>query len=274
MDQGPSPSAQPHSPAGCLPVLAYLLCVLPWLAVLVVMVMGVMGLQALLESGWFELGLGATLSLIAVVLVTWGLRGMTRSLAASRRWKRLGIGVLFFFVGLSGWGLWALVLVGIVGAGAIFSSATEPRIINDPSDCIVSEAESHLPQAAVAEWTECRGADESFMQGRLMYIEGRGRAVPETCTRFVQSSPPGAPPKKSEDCSLLETEGWTRGDCPAYAVPGSVHCFECEYMAPTVDSYRYHLGWSEDCSRVHVLLSTNVPLEDVSERALRGPDQR
>lgn len=168
--------------------------------------------------------------------------------------------VVFALIGLSGTGvvvlMWAL--------GAALSAISGPRPVTEPAQCIAGGG-GNMIRGVVTEWTACVGADESFLQGSLLYMDGEGVADPLVCEAFKAATP--QPKPESVWCDASAPEFWTRVVCPAFAGPKADVCFECSTRTASVDNYAVLLGWTEDCREVHVVRSANLALDKVAARA-------
>ena len=151
----------------------------------------------------------------------------------------------------------------VLGLGAVFDAASEPRVVTEPAHCMAGGG-AHMIDGVVAEWTACAGADESFLQGRLLYLVGEGVADVAMCQAFR----PATHRAKDESvwCDAAKPELWTRVDCPPFAGASASMCFQCSTRTPSVDDHNVLVGWTADCSGVHVVRSINVDLDQVPRR--------
>jgi hypothetical protein len=198
---------------------------------------------------------------LPALLATWGaLALLTRGFSGWSRTWQWGLGVLSALVGLTGWG----VVLLMWAAAAMWDVASAPREISDTLQCAALSP-------AVEHWAQCRGADESFLQGRLLYVEGEGSANKDICESMRARSETGALSAGLKHCDALRPEAWVSLPCPESTPSDIVRCYACEYVSRGFDTYRELVGFSGSCATAYVLLSTNVPLEQVAARVRAGP---
>jgi hypothetical protein len=198
---------------------------------------------------------------LALVLPSiWVARVALRALSKCSKTAQWVCGVLFTLVGLVGvGGVWLL-----LGLAMAFDAMSEPHPVTEPAHCITGGG-GQMIDGVVTEWTACAGADESFLQGRLLYLDGEGVADGPTCQAFKAAKASTKP--ETVWCDAAEPEFWTRVSCPPFAGPKATMCFECRTQTPSVDDYKVLLGWTTDCSQVHVVRSINLDLDQVASRA-------
>jgi hypothetical protein len=198
---------------------------------------------------------------LALVLPSvWGARTALKALSTCSKTAQWVCGSLLALVGLVGLGgVWLL-----LGLAVAFDAMSDPRPVTEPAHCMTGGG-GRMIDGVVTEWTACAGADESFLQGRLLYLDGEGAADGPTCQAF-KTAKAGTKPE-SVWCNAAEPDLWTRVDCPPFAGPQAAMCFECRTRTPSIDDYAVLLGWAADCSQVHVVRSINLDLDQVASRA-------
>ena len=218
----------------------------------------------LLEWGGSILGsikLDTAALVLPALLATWGgLALLTRGFSGWSRTVQWGLGVLSAVVGLTGWGLAILVWA----AAAMWDVASAPREISDTLQCAALSP-------AVEHWAQCSGADESFLQGRLLYVEGEGSASKAVCESMRAKAQSGVLSAGPEHCDALRPEAWVSLACPESTPSNIERCYACEHVSRGFDTYQELVGFSDPCATAYVLLGTNVPLEQVAARVRARP---
>jgi len=237
---------------------------LPVVAVLAALCFWVAGVyfSPFASPPWYDLLawlIGIVLGLIASA---WAGRKLLVFLGGKSRLVRWVVLGLVAGVGLTGWGFWALAYALVAVMGVV----TEPRQVASPAECMMGSG-AEMIEGVVEEWTSCRGADESFMQGRLLYLEGEGMADPEACTTLIAGASKSPLEPTATWCDPLKPQLWAKAECPAFVPSSAHHCLSCATLSKTYDTYNVQLSFTEDCTGVHVLRGTNVDLEKVSQRA-------
>jgi hypothetical protein len=193
---------------------------------------------------------------LPALLAIWALLAvLTRGFSGWSRTWQWGLGVVSAVAGLTGWG----VLFLVWASAAMWSGASAPRGISDTLQCAALSP-------AVEHWAQCRGADESFLQGRLLYVEGEGSANKGVCESMRAKAQTGVLSAGPERCDALRPEAWVSMPCPESTPSDIERCYACEYVSRGFDTYQELVGFSGSCATAYVLLGTNMPLEKVPDR--------